>query len=298
MVKNDAQLKEGETFDSIMENRVQPTTNRRKEESKALLTNSVKYQEEMDNLVRDLTENCINFFKELGKKMDKNKEKLKQTEVAFQVALAQCGDNHEEITQGHEDDLEKKITEMKHSINHVALNEKLEACFEILDRIQRSYRNYNDEYVKIVDNHPDSMNAFYDDFEADVCSVYKLHKAALREQVEARLQKETNEKQAKLEAKALRKYEKEKAAEEAKLAAEGGAKVAPKKAAPAKKGKEPERPPIDVPQLEVPKLTEYKSLLENDYLREVPLLEIATKIVHPPPEQSDDEDEKENSQKE
>lgn len=101
------------------------------------------------------------------------------------------------------------ITEMTHSINHVALNEKLESCFEILDRIQRSYRTYNEDYITIVSSQPDTMDAFYEDFEADVCSVFKLHRATKREQVEAMLKKETEEKQAKLEAKAIRKWEKE-----------------------------------------------------------------------------------------
>ena len=29
--------------------------------------------------------------------LDKNKDKLKQTEISFQVSLANCGDHHDEI---------------------------------------------------------------------------------------------------------------------------------------------------------------------------------------------------------
>lgn len=49
LIKNDAQLPEGQTIDSIMEKRVKPTVERRKQESKALVTNSVLYLEQTDN---------------------------------------------------------------------------------------------------------------------------------------------------------------------------------------------------------------------------------------------------------
>ena len=39
---------------------------------------------------------------------------------------------------------------MTHAIHHVQLNEKLQDCFDILDSIQKTYRNYNAEYIKIV----------------------------------------------------------------------------------------------------------------------------------------------------
>lgn len=38
----------------------------------------------------------------------------------------------------------------------------------MLDKVQRSYRNYNVDYIKILNAHPDTMNEFYDDFEADL----------------------------------------------------------------------------------------------------------------------------------
>ena len=41
LVKNDAQLEEGQTFDSIMQDQVIPTTDRRKVESKTLITNAI-----------------------------------------------------------------------------------------------------------------------------------------------------------------------------------------------------------------------------------------------------------------
>lgn len=67
------------------------------------------------------------------------------------MSLAQCGDHHDEIASGQEDDLTAKVDQMKKAIHHVMLNTRLDECFEILDGIQRTYRNYNSEYCNLVE---------------------------------------------------------------------------------------------------------------------------------------------------
>jgi len=51
------------------------------------------------------------------------------------VALANCGDHHDDIIQNQEDQLSKKVVEMERAIHHVMLNEKLQECFSLLDQI-------------------------------------------------------------------------------------------------------------------------------------------------------------------
>ena len=70
---------------------------RRKLESKTLIMNSIAYQEDFDYKMSEITQNIVNFFKEFATMLDKNKEKLKSTEIEFQVALANCGDHHDEL---------------------------------------------------------------------------------------------------------------------------------------------------------------------------------------------------------
>lgn len=74
------------------------------------------------------------------------------------------------------------------------LNTRLEECFEILDGIQRTYRNYNSEYCNIVSNYPKIMNDFFDGFESDVCMQFKLWPLSQKAQVEEILRKETEAK--------------------------------------------------------------------------------------------------------
>ena len=97
VIKNDAELEEGQTFDLIIENRAKPYVDRRKLESKTLIMNSIAYQEDFDYKMSEMTQNIVNFFKEFATCLDKNKDKLKQTEINFQVSLANCGDHHDDI---------------------------------------------------------------------------------------------------------------------------------------------------------------------------------------------------------
>lgn len=119
VLKNDAQLDEGWTFDMIFDERAKPTIDRRKLESKTLITNAVKYMEDFDFKMNEICQNIINFYRDLSAKLDANKEKLKQTEMTFQVNLASCGDHYDELVQSQEDELEVKVEEMRKAIHHV-----------------------------------------------------------------------------------------------------------------------------------------------------------------------------------
>ena len=83
LIKNDAQLEEGQTFDTIVNDRALPTVERRKLEAKTLILNAVKYMEEFDYKMNEVSMAIAGFFRELATKIDANKEKLKQTEITF-----------------------------------------------------------------------------------------------------------------------------------------------------------------------------------------------------------------------
>ena len=89
-----------------MAEKVTPTTERRKIESKTLISNSVAYMEDTEYKMGEVTQNVVNFYREFATKLDKNKENLKATEINFKVLLAKCGDSHEEREEGLEDNLQ------------------------------------------------------------------------------------------------------------------------------------------------------------------------------------------------
>lgn len=171
---------------------------------------------------------------------------------------------------------------MRRAIHHVELNEKLQACFDMLDQITRTYRNYNSEYIKIVDNHPQTMDIFFKDFEKDCMLTFKMHEESKRAEILALLTKETEDRQKKLEEVALKKYEEDKKMEESKRAEDDKSKPAAKGKAPPpqkKGGKEPDKPVLDVPKLEIPKIQEYTSAAGNKYILERNIDEIAIKLL-------------------
>jgi hypothetical protein len=145
------------------------------------------------------------------------------------------------------------------------------------------------------------MNNFFDSFEADVVSNYKIFREERKKEIEELLRLETEKKQAKLEKQALKKLEMEQKAEEVKRIAEEAktgkpaGKAPPKPAAkPGAKGGKDEKPLVDVPQLEVPKVTTFQSEMGNKYVRERTLAEIVTVIMSPPPEEDADSEKEED----
>lgn len=99
------------------------------------------------------------------------------------MALAQCGDALDELVSNQEDELKVRVTQMKQAIHHVQLNEKLQECFDLLDQIQRSFRNYNVDYIKILNSQPDTMGEFFNDYEADICGSYQIYKESRRDEI-------------------------------------------------------------------------------------------------------------------
>lgn len=277
MYENNAVLPEGDTFDLILENVCKPVADKRKEEAKALIGNSLKYLEDFDDKMNEVSKNIGEFFKDLGTKFDENRKGHKDTEMQFNISLAQCGDHHDDILSDQEKILDGNIEEMRKAIHHVELNQKLEECFSKLDQITKTYRLYNEEYMKSVNNYPNTIETFYEKFERESSKVFKLFHEEKKEEIQALFQKETEDRQKALEAEALVKWQEEQKLEEQKQAEEEKSNPKAKKP-PAKKGKDAE-PQLDVAQLEVPEINEFTSSNGYKYLVERSIDEIAEKLT-------------------
>lgn len=172
------------------------------------------------------------------------------------------------------------------------LNTRLDECFDILDAIQRTYRNYNGEYCNLVAQYPTIMNDFFRGFEADICKQFKMWPESQRADVVSIIRKEVEEKQAKLEIEALKEFEAKKAEEE-RLREEEAKKTgkAPAKAPAAKKapGKD-DKPQLDVPKVPMPEITDFESVMGNKYVREREFEEIAEGLLDPPKEEEEEEE--------
>jgi len=132
------------------------------------------------------------------------------------------------------------------------------------------------------------MDTFFEDFEGENLGAFKRFPEEQRERIIALFTKETEDAQAKLEAEALKKWEEEKKQDEARAADDAKKAAADpkaKKAPPPKKGagKDPDKPNLDVPKLEVPGVTDFESKMGRKYLYERKIEEIAEKLITPAP---------------
>lgn len=57
--------------------------------------------------------------------------------------------------------------------------------------ITRTYRNYNEEYVSILNDYPNKMDNFYNDFEAEAQGVFKRYPESQRARILELYTKET-----------------------------------------------------------------------------------------------------------
>ena len=202
-----------------------------------------------------------------------------------------------------EENLNKNIDQMRKAIHHVALNQKLNEWFDLLDVITKTYRNFSSNYCQIVEDYPNVLEKFYEKFERNCAEWFKWYGEEKREEIQELFKKETEERQRKLEEEALKKYEEEKKLEELKAKEDDdknkGAKKAPPKA-PAKKGKDSDKPDLNVPQLEVPKIQEITSSNGYKYLVKRTIEEIASELMiiksdepEPPKKEESEEEKKE-----
>jgi hypothetical protein len=140
-------------------------------------------------------------------------------------------------------------------------------------------------------DYPNKMDSFFEEFEADSLGIFKRFPEDQKERIQELYVKETEDAQAKLEAEALKKWEDEKKIEEAK-AAEDTKKAAAdpkgKKAPPPKKGKEADKPNIDVPKLEVPEIKDYTSNMGQKFVIERSFEDIADKLIKPAPTEEEE----------
>lgn len=80
--------------------------------------------------MQEACQNLINWFKEFAKILDEQREKKRQADIEFKLQLASCGDSHDEQVAALEEELDDKVEQMRRSMHHVELNERLQICFD------------------------------------------------------------------------------------------------------------------------------------------------------------------------
>jgi len=69
-----------------------PLVNKWKEELKTMVMKALKYLEDEDVQMHEVSKNILTFYMNLGEKYDINRDWLKQTDMSYWLSLAKCGD--------------------------------------------------------------------------------------------------------------------------------------------------------------------------------------------------------------
>jgi len=276
LIKNDANLPEGKTFDMIIEEECTPLVELRLNESKALFLHVDKYLDEYDTRMHEYSKNIIAFYRFIGESYDINRKGFKNLELDFTLAIAKLADKNEEDMHNRDNGLMEAVEQLRKSVNHISLVKQLEVCYGKLDEINKEYDKFVVDLKTLIDTQEPKVVTTFSEFEKKLAKHFRMETEESRERIQERLTKETEIKQKQLEEEYIKKKEEEelKAQEQNPTAAKG--KQPAKKPVKGKKGEEPV---LDVPRLEVPKTEEYKTPSGSVYLIDYGLEVIADGLM-------------------
>eukprot|EP01022_Parablepharisma_sp_SALTPOND_P020323 TRINITY_DN366_c0_g1_i1.p2 TRINITY_DN366_c0_g1~~TRINITY_DN366_c0_g1_i1.p2 ORF type:complete len:1259 (+),score=293.33 TRINITY_DN366_c0_g1_i1:32345-36121(+) len=285
LVKNDAELPEGKTFDMIIAEECSPLVELRLKESKELLLHIDKYLEEFESRMHEYSKNIISFYRFIGENYDQNRKDTQNLELQFELSIAKLADQNEENMNKRDAELKSYVDSLKKSVTQITLVERVEKCYNMLDTMNKEYDAYEKELKELVSTQEPKVVKHYQSFELKLAQHFKMDTLDKKDAIQERLAKETEEKQKKMEEEYMKKKEQEEllaAQQNPPAGAKGASPVKGKPAATDKskgKGKGQAEPNPDLPKLEVPKVQEYVSPSGETYAVDYPLEYLAESLM-------------------
>ncbi len=285
LVKNDAKLPEGRTFDMIIAEECTPIVEQRLKESKDLLLHIDKYLEEFDSRMHEYSKNIIGFYRYIGESYDQQRKDMQNVELQFELAVAKLADQNEDNMHKRDELLQSQVDSVRKSVTHVVLVERLQQCYATLDVMNKEYDKYEAELRTLVATQEPKVVTTYQGFELKLAQHFKLAEAGRRDKIQERLNHETEEKQKQMEDEYVKKKELEE--QKSAVAAPPGSKPGspPKpKPVPVDKSKAKGKGgkvdlAAEVPRLEPPKVQEFKSPAGELYVVDYPVEKLAADLM-------------------
>ncbi|CAG9311274.1 unnamed protein product [Blepharisma stoltei] len=142
-----------ESLDKLVDTECQVLVDARKNESKKLLTKSIKYLEDTDVRANDICNVLGNFWKGMAVIYDEQRKKQIEEEKKYELELATRGDQNDENLDTLEERFKENVDKLTKTVTPEELEEKLKTCFAILDDIGTEYRSYTENVVNVINNH-------------------------------------------------------------------------------------------------------------------------------------------------
>ena len=191
LVKNDAKLEEGQTYESIIERiniyyihiyiiyniyieECLPVIKARDNEGKHLLHHVVKYLEEYDYKMNESSKNLLMFYRKIGELFDGHRANIKNIEYEQELSLANFGDENEASMTKRDEELTRKIEELKESVFHSEVRQRLDISYQVLDTMTLEYYKFIDDLKTLVATQMPKVENAYTEFELSCAHHFKM----------------------------------------------------------------------------------------------------------------------------
>ena len=226
------------------------------------ILNLNKYLEEYEEFLNNICEKIISIYLAIGKLYDEHKRDLKKAERNYMISYAKECDNDDNIIHEKELELKKISEEMKNCINKEELDKGLQDSFQIMDQLEKEYRDFFQKIDDIFNSHEGILTQEYHNYEKKILNIFGIYPEDNLFYIEKRRNKESDFLSKKKEAQ-IAEEERIKEEEEAKEEEKTGKKKPAKKKENKPQLKKGEVPPPLVPPREI---KNFKSKLGFDYL--------------------------------
>jgi len=294
---------EDTTVEQILENEVQQTITEILTRDKAILSEAISCIEENDLKANELMTNLLNFYIQLGTMQDSTIMSLKKARFDYELEKAKLADENDEKLEQLNEQLTEKKKNIREAVHHPKLEEFLQEGFTKLDDVESEFRQFHERNMETVQQHPFAIIEFFSKLEKELAAKFQLVDESKREEIQAKYQKEAEDKVTKLieeEEERLRLEEEQKLLQAQQD--KGGKKPAakpPAKKDPKKQQKEQEeRRALLMSQVEARQVQTYDSPFSTNWLYFVTLQEFTREFFCIKDEEKDKKDAEKNAQAE
>ena len=179
-------------MEELFQKEVNTVLDKNKRDRMNYIVNLNKYLEEYDEFLNNICEKIISIYLSIGKLYDEHKRDLKKAERNYMVSYAKECDNDDNIIHEKELELKKISEEMKNCINKEELDKGLQDSFQIMDQLEKEYRDFFQKIDDIFNSHEGILTQEYHNYEKKILNIFGIYPEDNLFYIEKRRNKESD----------------------------------------------------------------------------------------------------------
>ena len=180
------------TLEELFQKEVNSVLDKNKSDRMNYILNLNKYLEEYEEFLNNICEKIISIYLAIGKLYDEHKRDLKKAERNYMISYAKECDNDDNIIHEKELELKKISEEMKNCINKEELDKGLQDSFQIMDQLEKEYRDFFQKIDDIFNSHEGILTQEYHNYEKKILNIFGIYPEDNLFYIEKRRNKESD----------------------------------------------------------------------------------------------------------